>query len=118
MSDKLRMLALLEEAGSRGIHTHDVRKLGVSGNPSERRRELLEDGYGIKVVRENRGKRPGARYILGSGSVTRSPVIDGRPGPSSGRGDQPSPATPKTVICDAREPGLPKWYPAEFGLGA
>jgi hypothetical protein len=73
VTDAQRMLVLLRRAGSLGLHTHDLRAAGVSGNPSQRAADLEAKGHRIRRVRENRGKRPGSRFFLepaGIGSST------------------------------------------------
>ena len=82
-TDRQRMLELLREAGDRGVHTHDLRRLGVSGNPSQRATDLEQlDGCMIRRVRERRGRRPGSRFFLVSEprEVARDPVPAGDPG--------------------------------------
>lgn len=94
MTDLQRMLALLRERGERGAHTSEIRKLGISGNPSQRRIEALDLGFDISSERESytdlAGKtRPGARFVLlgepesdaGCGGDTRS---EAKPSPSLG----------------------------------
>jgi len=67
MSDRLRFLRALEEAGRAGLHSHDVRRRGISGHPSERARELEAQGVKIRRERENVGRRPGVRFFLEGG---------------------------------------------------
>lgn len=72
ISDKEKLLALLRERGPEGIHTSELRRRGVSGNPSARREDLIADGYSIRSERESyRGRdgktRPGARFTLDAG---------------------------------------------------
>jgi hypothetical protein len=62
-TDCERLLKLLREWPA-GVHSHAIRNLGVSGNPSQRVRELRDRGFNIESKRENRGKRPGVRYTL------------------------------------------------------
>jgi hypothetical protein len=63
VTDCDRLLAALKAAGPRGLHSHDIRRQGLSGNPSQRVTELQARGFAVSSTRENRGKRPGARYI-------------------------------------------------------
>lgn len=64
-SDWARILKALQEAGPRGLHTHDIRQILFSGNPSQRIKEL-ESQHGCTILhkREPRNGRPGCRYIL------------------------------------------------------
>lgn len=69
MTDTDRMIALLRERGARGAHTSELRRLGISGNPSQRRKDAIAQGYEISSERESfigaGGKRrPGARFVL------------------------------------------------------
>lgn len=54
----------LKVAGPKGLHSHTIRRRGLSGHPSERIRELQARGYEIDHVREFKGHRPGVRYVL------------------------------------------------------
>lgn len=64
MSDRDRMLALLKERGATGVTTFELRRSGVSGNPSQRKAELEERGHRIAVEPYTEGRRRGRRYIL------------------------------------------------------
>lgn len=74
MSAELRpdwfvMLEFLRERGQHGAHTSEIRRLGISGNPSQRRLDLIDRGCRISSTPEDftdaRGKRRrGARFIL------------------------------------------------------
>lgn len=64
MTDCDRMLDELAKAGPAGVHSHDLRRMGISGNPSQRAADLEAKGHKLRRVRENRGKRPGVRYFL------------------------------------------------------
>jgi hypothetical protein len=64
MSDTMRMLSLLRDYREAGVHSLDVRGYGVSGNPSQRAKDLVDRGYSIVTKRERRGKRNGSRYWL------------------------------------------------------
>jgi len=63
-TDCERVLAVLRARGKSGIHSHEIRKLGLSGNPSQRVRELEAQGFEISHEREHKGRRPGIRYRL------------------------------------------------------
>lgn len=72
MSDTDRLYRLLKREGSRGVHTHDLRREGISGNPSQRATDV-EQKYGVKVARprEFRGGRNGSRFkLVGQGAGT------------------------------------------------
>ena len=74
------VLAMLREAGSKGVHTEVLARNGGGRNVSERRRELIALGYGIDSVVETwtgaGGEQcNGARYFLTS-----------EPGPGLGAG--------------------------------
>lgn len=95
MSDTDRMYRLLCERPN-GVHTHDLRKMGYSGNPSQRATDI-ERKYGVPVQRERerRNGRNGSRFKLAgvgagsdSGSVSQWPGIDspGRTSVDSGEG--------------------------------
>jgi len=62
--DRDRILTALKARGSQGIHSHEIRRLGLSGHPSMRISELEERGYSIEHHREHKGRRPGVRYVL------------------------------------------------------
>lgn len=83
MSDRLRVLDALREAEDGGVHSHDIRVRGLSGNPSQRIAELEAEGHEITIIRENRGKRPGARYFLTK--FLRDTGVAALGGPPSGR---------------------------------
>lgn len=109
MSDRERLLEALRAAGDRGIHTFEIRKGGISGNPSERRRELLALGYGIRAEREKMNGRWGKRFFLehdaaaGAGTCESDAI---RCSSSVGRGGgiPPSPAD-QSPGSDARSAG-------------
>lgn len=68
MSDTDRVYRLLRERGARGVHTHELRTMGYSGNPSQRAADI-EAKYGVEVQRERKSRngRPGSVYrIVGS----------------------------------------------------
>lgn len=64
MSDRLRLLHALRDAGSTGLHSHDIRRAGLSGNPAQRIIELREEGHVIEGETEWRNGRNGKRWIL------------------------------------------------------
>lgn len=100
-TDCERIAAKLKTLGSRGLHSHEIRKLGFSGNPSQRITELEDQGYEIRHVREHVGRRPGTRYFLisepgqkaagvGAGSPSSCTDPGGQGSPSSAT-DRPRP---------------------------
>jgi hypothetical protein len=72
MSDTDRLYRLLKREGSRGVHTLDLRREQISGNPSQRATDI-EKKYGVQIERERerRGDRNGSRYkLIGLGAGT------------------------------------------------
>lgn len=71
------VLRALRNAGSRGVHTFEMRQMFIA-NPSQRILELEAEGYVVSHARERlHGKALGARYTLirepAHGSVTPAP---------------------------------------------
>lgn len=64
LTDARRMYVLLRDAGRQGVHSHDLRRMGVSGNPSQRAKDIASKGVALATKRESRNGRPGARYWL------------------------------------------------------
>jgi hypothetical protein len=64
LTDAQRLWVLLRRAGSEGVHSHDIRAEGISGNPSQRAKDVTSKGQQVFTAREPRGKRPGSRYWL------------------------------------------------------
>lgn len=64
LTDCERLGLILRLRGKKGIHSHEIRKLAISGNPSQRIADLEEQGFEIEHRREHKGKRPGVRYVL------------------------------------------------------
>jgi hypothetical protein len=64
MSDTQRLYELLQ-AHPEGVHTHDLRRRGISGNPSQRASDA-EELYGVQIERitEFRNGRNGKRFKL------------------------------------------------------
>lgn len=97
-SDTAFLLDLLRERGAAGIHTSELRRMGASGNPSQRAADC-ERIYGVTIRRETewwtdaRGKRRnGSRYTLisepgrGLGSDPELVVQGGQQGDQSAVG--------------------------------
>jgi hypothetical protein len=98
VTDRDRLLALLRARGDRGVTTFEIRRRGISGNPSQRKADLEELGYLITVKPYSEGKRHGCRYTLVS-----DPVGVGADGQSDGVSPaMPSEASP-TVSPDPSE---------------
>lgn len=58
------VLRELRAAGSRGVHTFELRRMYI-GNPSQRIAELEKRGYRFTRTREKlNGKATGSRYVL------------------------------------------------------
>jgi hypothetical protein len=64
MSDTDRLRILLGAAGTLGVHSHEIRREGISGNPSQRAKDLVTRGIEVSKRRENVGRRQGIRYWL------------------------------------------------------
>lgn len=64
MSDTDRFVSLLAEFGRVGLHSHETRRRGISGNPSQRAKDAVSAGTPIRKRRENVGRRPGCRFWL------------------------------------------------------
>lgn len=61
LTDSRRMWRLAAERGRAGLHSHDARKLGLTGNPSQRAKDIA-DHVAFWTKRESRNGRPGSRY--------------------------------------------------------
>lgn len=61
LTDSRRLWKLASERGTEGIHSHECRRLGISGNPSQRSKDIA-DHVAFWTRREARNGRPGARY--------------------------------------------------------
>jgi hypothetical protein len=106
-----RVAHMLRAAGSRGVHTHELRAAYIA-NPSERIRELQDCGWVIEHTRERlHGTAFGTRYV----KVFEPDVDDGRGGDSRAGVTSLSPATspaPAVVVSTGqlfdREPRAPR----------
>lgn len=83
-SDRSRVLAALRAAGPQGLHSHDIRRRGLTGHPSERAAELERMGYEIRRKREYIDGRNGVRFYLLSEPVAKQTAGVGA-GPSRPR---------------------------------
>ena len=70
LTDSRRFYVLMRDAGSIGVHSHDARRLGVSGNPSQRAKDIVSKGVAISTAREARNGRPGSRFWLADHAPT------------------------------------------------
>jgi hypothetical protein len=64
LTDARKLWCILNEAGPEGAHSHDLRALGITGNPSQRLKDIASEGISVFKLREPRGKRPGIRAWL------------------------------------------------------
>ena len=125
ITDKEKLLALLRNRGAAGVHTSELRRMGVSGNPSQRRLDLLADGYEIRSERESyRGAdgktRPGARFTLidgpalGAGaSHTATTATEADEPASVEREAEPEgPGDPEPRLFDTVDLDIPKPAPS------
>jgi hypothetical protein len=64
LTDARRMWKLMNDAGVTGMHSHDLRVQGISGNPSQRAKDIVSKGQPVFTAREARNGRPGSRYWL------------------------------------------------------
>jgi len=103
VSDRERVLAALRLAGSRGLHSHSIRRQGLSGHPSERCKELERQGYSIRREREYVNGRNGTRFFL-----------EGEP-PKAGVGISVGVPSPQGMV---EAPSLPACADADSGESA
>lgn len=103
MTQRERVLQMLRQAGSRGIHTFELRREFV-GNPSQRIAELEAEGHRITHTRERlHGDAVGTRYRLVSEQENTS---TGAGQQSRGRLAPPGPTLADGHLFDPR--GLSK----------
>lgn len=92
LTDARRMWKLADERGREGLHSHDARRLGISGNPSQRAKDIA-DHVAFWTIRESRNGRPGSRYFTDGNQPTDATAV--RPNRADaelgGEGDSPSP---------------------------
>lgn len=101
MTNRELVYQALLEAGPAGVHSLDIRRHGLSGNPSERIRELRARGHAITATPEHRGKVNGTRYTLDAGADVATPQSESPSGPASGVS---SAAESDTRLFDVTEP--------------
>lgn len=64
LNDTRRFYALVRDSGTDGFHSHDARRQGVSGNPSQRAKDIVTKGFAMWTARDSRNGRPGSLYWL------------------------------------------------------
>ena len=64
LTDSQRMWQLLNRSQGRGMHSHELRAAGISGNPSQRAKDITSKGQQVWKLREPRNGRPGVRFFL------------------------------------------------------
>jgi hypothetical protein len=98
--DRVRYARALRAAGSRGLHTSEIRSSRLSGNPSQRAADLEERGFRIRIRPEHLGGRNGARHTLihdagdAAAWLTESQL-------AAGGGADQSPASPRAASARA-----------------
>lgn len=98
MSDTDRFVAFLAERRAEGLHSGEIRRLGISGNPSQRAKDAVDQGTGIFKARENVGRRQGVRFWLAQYAPDFAvPVAPNRP-------SEPSSATNEGTDAEAAPP--------------
>ena len=66
-SDRERILDKLRLVNGVGLTTFEIRRSGLSGNPSQRINELRDEGHTIEAHPHREGRRQGKRYVLVNG---------------------------------------------------
>ncbi len=104
LTDARRMWVMLRDAGAAGVHSHELRRAGISGNPSQRAKDIADHGVAVATRRENVGRRPGARYWLGEHAPSDAhPVRPNRDADVGGESDPVHPpGTPLAADVSAR----------------
>lgn len=64
LNDTRLFYALIRESGHAGFHSHEARRRGVTGNPSQRAKDIVSKGFPLWTARDSRGGRPGSLYWL------------------------------------------------------
>lgn len=106
MTQRQRVLEALIAAGSRGVHTFELRQAFI-GNPSQRIADLEAEGYVITHTRERlHGTAIGTRYRLvagartasGAGSVGGPEQGEANPAPTLALDLEVTPSKPQSAI--------------------
>lgn len=93
LTDARKMYVLLREAGPTGVHSHDLRSSGTTGQPSQRAKDIASNGVPLATKREARGKRPGSRYWLAHFAPPDATPVQPNGGAERGGGSENSPET-------------------------
>lgn len=122
-ADRDRILELLRERGEQGLSSYEIRTMGLSGNPSERYRELVAAGHEIHAEATHRvdahgKKRPMTIYRLAGGDGRRvgkntTRVVCTSPAVISGQrpdGDTVSPRGASPGGVDMASSGPPRLF--------
>lgn len=64
LTDSRKMYVLLRDSGIKGMHSHELRRAGITGNPSQRAKDIASKGVELWTCREAKNGRPGSRYWL------------------------------------------------------
>jgi hypothetical protein len=130
LNDTRLMWKLMNEAGTAGKHSHDLRREGVTGNPSQRAKDITSKGFPVYTVAERRGRRPGSRYWLEEYAPDHAhPVLpNGGSGaelaagdtqlasPSNPAGRELGTEPPDRIICDAFDRSNVRFYEERDGV--
>lgn len=74
MTDKLKVLELLRNAGDKGIHSFELMRDAHSSRAQARVCDLKKDGYHISAIPEKMGDSLGVRYFLNAEPIKHEPV--------------------------------------------
>lgn len=109
-TDTVAVYELLRERGSAGVHTSEIRRRGLSGNPSQRATEI-EERFGVTIERrperwtDPSGKtRNGARFTL---LDTPTGEAGGNPAPPAGPAVGPAGDSHRRIGPDGGESPAP-----------
>lgn len=97
LTDARKMYVLLRDSGEKGMHSHELRRAGITGNPSQRAKDIVSKGVGLWTCREPQNGRPGSRYWLAEHAPDWAVPV--KPNGTEGGGGLPgdSPAAPLSV---------------------
>lgn len=107
---------LLVEREDAGVHTHEARGRGISGNPSQRAKDLATQGIEVRKRREYHSGRNGSRFWLAkwapADAVPVRPNLidadsDGAPPAVADRPGEVRPVRAVAVSADPRAEDLP-----------
>ena len=108
LTDSRRMWKLAAERGRAGLHSHDARRLGITGNPSQRAKDIA-DRVPFWTKRQARNGRPGSLYFTDGNQP--SDALPVKPnGPEGGGGTlgqaRETPAAPLSVEAAPSQVGI------------